>query len=59
MTARVMTRFTLKTVTPIDICSMFIIFGLVFCIFNLNLKKTTTKIRQINAVIFYFQTKYS
>ena len=39
MTARVMTRLTLKTVTPIDICSMFILFGLIFCIFNLKLKK--------------------
>ena len=57
MTARVMTRLTLKTVTLIDICSMFTLFGLVFCIFNLKLKKKQTKISQKNAVIFYFQTK--
>ena len=46
MTARVMTRLTLKTVTLIDICSMFTLFGLVFCIFNLKLKKNNNNQNQ-------------
>ena len=59
MTARVMTRLTLKTVTPIDICSMFILFGLVFCIFNLNLKNKKQPNQTDECCDILFSDKYS
>ena len=59
MTARVMTRLTLKTVTPIDYMQHVYFIWTSILYLRLKIKQQpTTKIRQMNTVIFYFQTKY-